>query len=438
MEWRLEEGKIYVSGVGRVAHYPVHSEQQAPWDADREHIKTLIVEEGVTELGVNGFKGCKNLEEIFLPESLTRIHAQCFSGCEKLEKIHTQKEAGYQFIYDKREKETVRTKKKQQIIQFGLKSFYGVPWALEKWGNFYINDGTLFDCFSLEDKIEIPAEVDTIGQLAFSGTNIEQVVFPESLLIIEEVAFEGTGLKKITLPKNLKEIKKGAFARTALELVIVPARADVEIDISAFAHTKIRLSIRDKNSYKKNGVFKLVSGVDGSLKNFKRLGIGIKEGEIGKPVLDGGKDILQRIKRGSIIIGIRYNTEEKLVHYVASMIWNEPYKVPKWYQMYPCYANEEKQRGVEIWSDTITEIEQEDIIYRFYTRNPEKAIMEGSIKCCAGNDFEEWFTSSDKYNFAGPAEIQALEEWLEKHPEYKLQSMDEHRAESKGRLVLGC
>ncbi len=438
MEWRLEEGRMYVSGQGRIAYYPVHGAEQAPWDECRSLIKTLIVEEGVTELGVNAFKDCENLEEVFLPESMKQIHSQCFSRCKKLKAIHTDIEAVYQFIYDKEEEASRKNKKDCQKIRFGMNTFYGTPWAIEKWGDFYISDGILMECFSEERKMEIPAEVHTIGKLAFSGTNIEEVTFPESLLTIEEVAFEGTGLKKITLPKSIKEIKRSAFARTALELVIVPAKTSVEIHPWAFSETKIRLNAHVKNSYKKTGVFKLVSGVPGGLKNFKKLGVGIKEGGIGKPVLDGGKEILQRIKRGSIIIGIRYNTEEKLVHYVASMIWNAAYKVPKWYQMYPCYANEEKQRGVEIWSDTITEVEEEDIIYKFYTTNPEKAMMEGCIKCCGGNDFEEWFTSSDKYNFAGPAEIQALEEWIKLHPEYKLQSMEEHRAESKGRLVLGC
>ena len=42
--------------------------------------------------------------------------------------------------------------------------------------------------------------------------NMEHIILPNNLIIIGESAFEGTGLKEVVIPSSVLEIKKNAFA----------------------------------------------------------------------------------------------------------------------------------------------------------------------------------------------------------------------------------
>jgi len=62
-------------------------------------------------------------------------------------------------------------------------------------------------------RVEIPNNVTTIGDYAFSGcTGLTNITLPDSLTTINQNAFGGcTGLTNITLPDSLTTIKQGAF-----------------------------------------------------------------------------------------------------------------------------------------------------------------------------------------------------------------------------------
>ena len=60
--------------------------------------------------------------------------------------------------------------------------------------------------------IVLPRDVATLGQGAFSGSDITSIVVPEGVTEIGDYAFYGCpGLKTVTLPSTLKTIGKGAF-----------------------------------------------------------------------------------------------------------------------------------------------------------------------------------------------------------------------------------
>ena len=54
LTWTLDSsGVLTVSGTGEMEGY-----NSAPWSADRELIQRVVIEEGVTSVGINAFNGC--------------------------------------------------------------------------------------------------------------------------------------------------------------------------------------------------------------------------------------------------------------------------------------------------------------------------------------------------------------------------------------------
>jgi uncharacterized repeat protein (TIGR02543 family) len=71
-----------------------------PWEKEytgfrytnyKRYITSIVVEEGVTELGTALFHGLSNVTSVKLPESLTTIGYEAFRGCSKLDSIYIPK-----------------------------------------------------------------------------------------------------------------------------------------------------------------------------------------------------------------------------------------------------------------------------------------------------------------------------------------------------------
>ena len=86
LTWTLDtdSGVLTISGSGAMTDF---SENSAPWYTKRSYIKTVVVEEGVTTLGVYAFRYCTALTSIALPSSLQQINALCFQSCKTLSEL---------------------------------------------------------------------------------------------------------------------------------------------------------------------------------------------------------------------------------------------------------------------------------------------------------------------------------------------------------------
>ena len=88
VSWTLDiAGTLSIVGTGRVPDYdmPFYAHETyeepttlPPWYDYRSRIKTVIVGEGITELGERTFRACPNLTAVMLPSSLTRIGTSAF------------------------------------------------------------------------------------------------------------------------------------------------------------------------------------------------------------------------------------------------------------------------------------------------------------------------------------------------------------------------
>ncbi len=86
------------------------------------------------------------------------------------------------------------------------------------------NACTEYLCNTITTGIELPAQLERIGERAFSAmVRIEEVVIPDSVTVIGEGAFaDCTHLRRVTLPQGLKSIPSQCFLRCALEEIALP------------------------------------------------------------------------------------------------------------------------------------------------------------------------------------------------------------------------
>lgn len=91
-ELNTETGVLRIfCGIKNPQHMLVYAKGAwIPWlkDGQREYIKTVIIEEGITTVGQFSFYECENLEEVYLPQTLRRVDGSVFHECPKLKTIY--------------------------------------------------------------------------------------------------------------------------------------------------------------------------------------------------------------------------------------------------------------------------------------------------------------------------------------------------------------
>lgn len=87
IQWNYDEaGKtLTISGSGDMADYEYTSD--LPWASVLKSVEKVVVEEGVTSVGVNAFAGAQALKSVTLPETVTSIGETAFADCLRLSKI---------------------------------------------------------------------------------------------------------------------------------------------------------------------------------------------------------------------------------------------------------------------------------------------------------------------------------------------------------------
>ena len=131
---------------------------------------TVILQEGLTSIGIYAFSGCSSLSSISLPESVKSIGNQAFNGCSSLSSIN---------------------------IPEGVTS---------------IGSSAFRDCSSLSS-ISLPESVTSIGGSAFYGcSRLSSINIPEGVTSIDDWTFDGcSSLSSITIPESVTSIGMDTF-----------------------------------------------------------------------------------------------------------------------------------------------------------------------------------------------------------------------------------
>lgn len=172
-----ENGKVVkavVSGVGGkvpegLFYNKTPGTEATPMDRWRD-LKEVVIEEGVTEIGVDAFSVCTSLETVTLPESLQKIGEGAFEYCSSLSEIRIP----------------------ENVTVIGQRAFH---------------------CCKKLTSVTIPAGVTEIDYATFAYCEeLSTVVIPETVTKIGECAFQNCGFSSINIPATVKETDRRAFA----------------------------------------------------------------------------------------------------------------------------------------------------------------------------------------------------------------------------------
>lgn len=174
-DYDLNTFTLTFSGSGEISNFT--DPDSVPWSSYCNKAKSVIISDGITEIGRYALYHFTALTSISIPVSVTRIDQFAFSGCTALTSI-------------------------------------SIPDSVT-----YIGDDAFYNCTGLT-RISIPKNLTAIT--GFAGcTGLTSVTIPDSVTIIGSNAFSGcTGLRSITIPDSVEIIGNSAFSNcTGLKTV---------------------------------------------------------------------------------------------------------------------------------------------------------------------------------------------------------------------------
>lgn len=83
----LTDWTLTISGEGEMPDFEGTGDPVCPWENEKQKIKKVIIEKGVTNIGSSAFKGCLNLAEVHISKTVKKIGYSAFQGCTALTKI---------------------------------------------------------------------------------------------------------------------------------------------------------------------------------------------------------------------------------------------------------------------------------------------------------------------------------------------------------------
>ena len=237
VNWTLVDGVLTITGNGAMDDYsaPFYT----PWFNYKNDIKTVVIENGVTNVGNNAltecayltdvslgnsvksigavaFRGCMRLTCIEVPNSVTSIGNEAFHLCPALTSITIPNSvtsigdlafhncSGLESIviaegnafYDSRNNCNAIIETATNILLFGCQSTV-IPNSVTS-----IGDNAFYNCAGLKS-IEIPASVASIGELAFYSCtgllNVTSQIPADKLFEINSSVFSGVNKTTCTL-----------------------------------------------------------------------------------------------------------------------------------------------------------------------------------------------------------------------------------------------
>ena len=212
---------LTVSGIGAYAFY------MCP-------IKSIVLPNTITYIGIYAFRGCADLKELVLPSSLRTIGGAAFAECgiQSLQIPNGVTELT-NFLF--RSSSLSQITLPSTIKSIGKETFYQskiteifLPSGVEEIGEGAFAESPL-------TTINLPTTLKTIGDRAFQYTKVSNLAFPEGLTTIGANAFQASKLTQITLSTSVESIGVEAFRDCVdLQTVVMSQPGPMSIPKRAF------------------------------------------------------------------------------------------------------------------------------------------------------------------------------------------------------------
>ena len=192
--------------------------------ANCSSLTSITIPDGVTTIGMGAFDGCSNLTSITIPNSVTEIGHKAFSGCSSLTSITIP----------------------DSVMDIGYEAFNGCKGDLII--NCNIPDGNI-DYYPLGGsqftKVTIGNSVTSIGHCAFCNcSSLTNITIGNSVTKIGIGAFYNcSNLTCITIPNSVTEIGHEAFSGCSSLTCITIPNSVMEIGYCAFNGCKGELVV---------------------------------------------------------------------------------------------------------------------------------------------------------------------------------------------------
>ena len=212
--WTLNDfGLLELSGTGGISFT---SSSSVPWADYYSSINEVIIDNGVTSIGLNAFSDCSSLTSITIPEGVTSIGDRAFYNCSSLTSITIPDgvtSIGDRAFEDCRKLTSITIP--DSVTSIGDSAFSCCSSLISitiPEGVTSIRYGAFYDCSSLTS-VTIPDSVTSIGLIAFSGcSSLTSITIPDGVTSIGGNAFYGcSSLTSITIPDGVTSIGGGAF-----------------------------------------------------------------------------------------------------------------------------------------------------------------------------------------------------------------------------------
>lgn len=141
----LTDWTLTISGKGAMPDFEGTGDPVCPWENEKQKIKKVIIEKGVTNIGKSAFRGCSELAEVHISKTVKKIGISAFQDCTALTQIDipdsVNSVGSFAFIGCTRLTEVHTHWKNSYEINFGLFVFYkyGDSWPENR--VIYVPDG---------------------------------------------------------------------------------------------------------------------------------------------------------------------------------------------------------------------------------------------------------------------------------------------------------
>ena len=170
---------------------------------DRTDLNSVVISEGVKEIGYCAFRNCQGLCDLTIPASLNSIETFAFSGCSNLKNINISEDS-----------ESFSSKKGLILSKDGT----GLLFAPGASGEYRIEKGITCICAGAFDSnpeltgIKLSGSVKTIEEAAFFNCKKMTGIDLKNTEYIGKEAFCNSGLVSVRIPASVTHIEGNPFS----------------------------------------------------------------------------------------------------------------------------------------------------------------------------------------------------------------------------------